>query len=144
MSAGATMASQRKFHCPDFRRAAGQRLTAAEYLLRAELFLDAMYLAGYGVECALKALILARTPLKKRAVKCKEISTGNKGHDFEFLKAELKKAQCSLPPEILKLMGRVAEWTTDWRYKVGLGKHQPAKDFFDAASQIRGWVEERV
>lgn len=138
------MATKPKWHCPDFRRAAGQRLTAAEHLLRDELFLDAMYLAGYGVECALKALILARTPESKRAAKCEAISSGKKGHDFEYLKAELKMAQCSMPADILKLMGRVAEWTTDWRYRVGLGRQQPAEDFFDAASKIRGWVEGRL
>lgn len=138
------MPSKRKFQCPDFRRAAGQRLTAAEHLLRAEFFLDAMYLAGYGVECALKALILARTPIGKRKAKCEEISTGKKGHDFEYLKAELKKARCVLPADILKLLGRVAEWTTDWRYRVGLGRQQPAVDFFDAAVEIRDWVEARL
>jgi hypothetical protein len=37
----------------DFLRAAGQRLTTAEFLLKSGYNLDAMYLAGYGLECAL-------------------------------------------------------------------------------------------
>jgi hypothetical protein len=41
---------------PDFWRAALQRLAAAEFLLDSEQFrLEAMYLAGYAVECAMKA-----------------------------------------------------------------------------------------
>jgi HEPN domain-containing protein len=127
--------------CPDFRRAAGQRLTTAEFLLKHEYFLDSLYLAGYGIECALKALILARTPAGKRQAKCEEISTGKRGHDFEYLKAELKQARCPLPPEILLLLGRTKEWSTDWRYAVGRGEPQQARDFFESAQQIWKWVE---
>ena len=49
-----------------FMRAASQRYTAAELLLREGLNLEAMYLAGYVVECSLKALILAHTPQRRR------------------------------------------------------------------------------
>lgn len=44
--------------CTHFQRAAGQRFTTAEFLLRHRYALDAMYLAGYTIECTLKALIL--------------------------------------------------------------------------------------
>ncbi len=46
----------------DFQKAAGQRLTAAETLLRETLTLDAQYIGGYTVECTLKALIMELTP----------------------------------------------------------------------------------
>ena len=36
----------------DFWRAAAQRFTTAEFLLRNGYTLDALYLAGYSVECA--------------------------------------------------------------------------------------------
>src|SRR5436190_20872938 len=40
----------------------GELLTTAEALLRQKLTLDAQYLAGYTVECSLKALILHLSP----------------------------------------------------------------------------------
>ena len=46
----------------DFLKAASQRFTTAETLLRLSLTLDAHYIGGYTVECALKALILEKTP----------------------------------------------------------------------------------
>ena len=50
-----------------FYQAAKQRLEDARYLLDAKRSTGAIYLAGYGVECMLKALILATLPAKKRA-----------------------------------------------------------------------------
>ncbi len=46
----------------DFLKAAGQRLTTAETLLRERLTVAAQYIGGYTVECSLKALILKKTP----------------------------------------------------------------------------------
>lgn len=43
-----------------FQIAPEQRLLAAEFLLKHEFYLDAVHLAGYTVECALKTLYLAR------------------------------------------------------------------------------------
>jgi len=45
-------------------------------LLREKLTLDAQYLAGYTVECSLKALILELTPDVDKAAKLKEITAG--------------------------------------------------------------------
>jgi hypothetical protein len=46
----------------DFLKAALQRLTTAETLLEIlRITLEAQYLGGYTVECALKALILEKT-----------------------------------------------------------------------------------
>ena len=46
----------------DFQKAAAQRLTTAETLLREKLTVDAQYIGGYTVECTLKALIMELTP----------------------------------------------------------------------------------
>jgi HEPN domain-containing protein len=48
-----------------FERIAEQRLAAAELLLEHQFYLDAVYLAGYTVECSLKALILRWTPRRE-------------------------------------------------------------------------------
>ena len=59
-----------------FWRAASQRLEAANLLLESGIFLDAVYLAGYAVECALKALILERTPAARRREVCRDLTSG--------------------------------------------------------------------
>ena len=63
-----------------------QRLTTAEFLLNNGYNLDAVYLAGYTIECSLKALILAVTPLPARSTKLKSITSGSRMHNAEVLK----------------------------------------------------------
>ena len=45
-----------------FVKAAAARLSAADVLLDNSKYLDATYLAGYVVECSLKALLLSYVP----------------------------------------------------------------------------------
>jgi HEPN domain-containing protein len=75
-----------------FIRAAKQRFTTAEFLLRhgEGCNIDAQYLAGYGVECALKALILARTSRRQFAATLQRLTGGRKTHDYEMLKGILE------------------------------------------------------
>src|SRR6266436_7391115 len=74
----------------DSQRAAKQRFTTAEFLLSNRYNLDAMYLAGYAVECTLKALILEITPTVERFEMLKKISSGQKMHSSEVLGGILK------------------------------------------------------
>src|SRR5439155_2588319 len=75
-----------------FRRVADQRLTTAEFLLKHDFDLDAVYLAGYTVECALKALVLRWTPRRAFQSTWERLTqVGAKGHDFEYLKDILKE-----------------------------------------------------
>jgi HEPN domain-containing protein len=57
-----------------FERAAEQRLAAARLLLENGFHLEAMYIAGYCAECALKALILRRTPRKQHEPMLEQIT----------------------------------------------------------------------
>ena len=126
-------------------KAAKQRLTAAEFLLQhGDGFnLDSIYLAGYGVECALKVVILSRTPDRRFAATWKQISSGQKGHDYEALKAVLKRAPINLtfPAAVLASFRSVGSWTTDLRYEVGRGNPVEAAAFVDAAREIVQWAE---
>ena len=58
-----------------FWRAASERLVTARLLLESRRHLDAVYLAGYVVEFALKALILDRTPARERPATCQELTS---------------------------------------------------------------------
>jgi HEPN domain-containing protein len=129
-----------------FLRAAGQRLSTAEFLLRHTGFeLDAVYLAGYGVECALKALILRWTPRGGfRAMLEKLTQAGAKGHDFEYLKGLLKGQRRRKNQADAVVLGTstvhlkvVASWTTELRYRAGTLDPKEARRFFKAALAIR-------
>src|SRR5262245_63677310 len=75
-----------------FRRAGEQRWLTARWLLtESEFHLDAIYLAGYAVECSLKALIFRRTPSRAFEIVYEEVTSGRKAHDFEFLKGLLRR-----------------------------------------------------
>ena len=81
-----------------YRRAAKQRLTSAQLRLQHDLSLDAMYLGGYVVECALKALILRRVPRGGRRDIVARITRGAAAHKLESLKEKLQRLHCRMPP----------------------------------------------
>jgi len=104
----------------DFQKAAAQRLTTAETLLREKHNLDAQYLGGYTVECSLKALILELTPVTDKEEKLKEITAGARMHRPEVLLGELRNLGVSLPLDLAKRMRRF-DWTTELRYEPDAG-----------------------
>lgn len=118
-------------------------MTTAEFLLRHGFHLDSKYLAGYGVECALKALILTRTPDRQFAALLTRLSGGRKAHDYEMLKEVLKSNPINqtIPASIAASFRRVGSWKTDLRYEVGLGDSDEAFAFFEAAREIVQWAE---
>ncbi len=129
-----------------FERAATQRLSAAEFLMtRAGMEMDAVYLAGYGVECSLKALILRQTPRAQFKRMLRDLTeVGAKGHSFEYLKGILKeqhRGRGRSDEDVLGKLARelknVASWSTDLRYQVGTLKPKTAHAFFEAATAIR-------
>jgi HEPN domain-containing protein len=124
----------------DFQRAAAQRLTTAETLLREKLTLDAQYLGGYTVECSLKALILELTPDTDKADKLKEITAGAKMHRPDILLGELRNLGVALPLDLAKRMRRF-KWTTDLRYETGRRDTGETTAFLTTAKAIYDWVE---
>jgi hypothetical protein len=63
-------------------------LTSASVLWSNQLYLDSMYLAGYTFECALKALILSRVPIRQRPEFLREYFHGAVAHNYEYLSLE--------------------------------------------------------
>lgn len=127
----------------DFLRAARQRLVAAEALLREKLTLDAQYLGGYTVECALKGLILHRTPDHEKAHKLKRLISGAKMHRPEVLLGELRALGIVLPLEIARRMRRF-DWTTDLRYETGRRDTGETIALLKTAKAIYDWVKGQV
>lgn len=110
-------------------------------LLESGLFLDAVYLGGYVVECGLKALILQRTPIRKRREVCRELTTGSRSHNFDVLAGCLKAKGCPLAPGI---QGRLDdlndEWRTNLRYSGALIPEGEAEEFFESMAAVHEWV----
>ena len=86
----------------EFQRAADQRLTTAQFLLRHKYNLDAMYLAGYAIECSLKALIIQVTAPPDLSDTIAKITSGSRMHRAEVLIGELRDRGVVLPPQLAK------------------------------------------
>lgn len=124
----------------DFQRAARQRLSTAEFLLDHRYNLDAMYLAGYAVECTLKALILKVTLPAERPDVLKKISSGKKMHDPEVLGEILKRCGRPIPLELVKRFRR-SGWSTALRYESGRTDTAETRAFLKTAKAVYDWVE---
>jgi HEPN domain-containing protein len=124
----------------DFQRAARQRLSTAEFLLNHRYNLDAMYLAGYAVECTLKALILHVTPKGDRKDILKKISSGKKMHEPEVLGDLLKKGGRPIPLDLVKRFRR-SGWSTALRYETGRTDTGETRAFLRTAKAAYDWVE---
>jgi HEPN domain-containing protein len=128
----------------DFQRAARDRLKAAELLLQHKLMLDAMYLAGYTIECSLKALILELTPEAERPAKLAKISSGKKMHSPEVLFGLLRALGCLLPLDLAKrFQPRPGElqWSPALRYETGRRDKGETQAFLKTAKAVYDWVE---
>lgn len=134
-------------HAPEARQyyqAARQRLDDAQFLLAGERTTGAIYLAGYSVECMLKALILslaART--KRRAVL--ETFRGSKAHDYNWLRTKyLKSGGQQFPADIAKSFTFVNTWTVEIRYRSGTAKRADAEVFLKNVELIMYWADGRM
>ncbi len=123
-----------------FLRAAERRLLAARWLLRddaqGQFGAEAVYLAGYAVECSLKALLLARTPASKRTAITSEITRGARWHNYERLKEKLKEAGWSPPPTLAWDFRHIVSWSTDLRYSSNRIPQSDALKFVESAHRI--------
>ena len=127
-----------------FYRTAKQRFEDAQFLLEGDRTTGAVYLAGYGVECMLKALILNMAPRTSRA-KILASFRGAKAHDFEWLQREYRKLHGpAFSQKVREYFVHVSTWTTDYRYRSGMIEHADAYDFLEAAEAIIKWADGRM
>ncbi|MGC1274708.1 MAG: HEPN domain-containing protein [Planctomycetaceae bacterium] len=125
----------------DCQKAASQRLTTAEFLLEHDYTLDAYYLAGYAVECALKSLIMHLTPEKTRGAAFKRLKGVAQMHYPEHLKEELKQLNQPLPLELVRGFRRF-EWTTALRYESGRRTRSEVRGYLKVVTLAIRWTEE--
>ncbi len=121
-----------------FFRAAEQRLQEVQFLLRHDYTTASVYLAGYAVECILKALILASEPETRHAETMKSFR-GVHGHDFDWLRKQLLQRRVSLPATITTALTDVSRWTTNLRYDPTIQTRRDADTFLTATEEIIRW-----
>jgi hypothetical protein len=127
-----------------FYSAGKQRFEDGEVLLNHGRTVGATYLAGYGVECQLKALILSKTPERKQPAILQQFR-GQQAHDFESLLHMLRvRLKVNVPADIGKLFARIRSWKPSLRYESGTMKKKDVDAFFDAAAKLICWIDERT
>lgn len=126
-----------------FQRVAEQRLEEAAFLLDHEYTNASVYLAGYAVECSLKALILASEPAKQH-VGTVESFRGAVAHDYSWLKHQLRIRGVVLPRPVERLLTQVAGWSTDLRYAVAKTERKVGEQFLSATQAIVAWANGRI
>jgi len=127
-----------------FYRAAKQRFDDALLLLEMERTTAAIYLAGYSVECMLKALILSAVPQAQEA-ELLGMFRGARAHDYEWLlHLYVEKGGARMPPSVVPHFARVNSSSTDMRYASGTIAAHEAKAFLDAAIEIMTWADGRL
>lgn len=126
-----------------YLRAASQRLSAAQFLLNdPDLGLDSAYLGGYAVECALKAVILKRTPVSKRTSALQELESGAKAHNLDFLTSLIRLKMGDLPEDVQTAIVAVSRrWRTDLRYAGARVPGNEAAEFIGQVQIIHNWAE---
>jgi hypothetical protein len=135
----------------EFQQLADVRVKEAEALLAAGLWDGAYYLAGYAVECGLKACIMAHVERTGVIFKDKKFAEKCWTHDLEALidllglKAEVTSARGTPPaePEVAKRWDLVKDWDETSRY-ARIPEHK-ARDLLaaimDPAHGVLQWVK---
>jgi HEPN domain-containing protein len=123
-----------------FKVAALQRFEDAQILLDNDRATGAVYLAGYAVECLLKAVLLDRTPKSKQQA-IWDSFRGKAGHNLDSLQYAVRRAGVPLPSELHRDFLKVSSWTTDLRYYTGSKKRDDAQDFLQSAARVLKWLE---
>lgn len=127
-----------------YYRAAKQRYDDAQLLLAAGRTTGAVYLAGYAVECYLKALVLASVAPRLRQELLEEFH-GSRAHNLQWLNALYRRhSGGTFPPDIARHLTRLAAWSTDLRYATGSLKEHEADEFMESAIVVTTWADGRM
>jgi len=121
-----------------------QRHEDARILLRADHTTGAVYLAGYGIECILKALVLSALGSAAQKVMLTSFR-GARSHDYEWLRTQyLENGGSRFPRDITEAFTLVNDWSTDMRYLPRTLKVDEAEGFLAATENIIRWADGRL
>lgn len=105
----------------------------------------AMYLAGYAIECKIKAIameIYGALTLEELIEKTKIDKDIAYSHGLEALINQLPfKERFHRSEEWKDFASHVNTWKTSWRYDPKRPREGKAKAFLDAVDRVYGWLE---
>lgn len=131
----------------EFQRLAEERLDDAEALLRAGRFSGAYYVAGYAIECALKACIARKT--RAESWPPRNVDKSHYTHDLEklILTARLKGILEQEEDGNLKANWlAVSDWSEESRYESNRQEPEAKKiltAIADTQSGVLTWLRNR-
>ena len=121
--------------------------TASELQLRRCPRVDVIYLAGYAIECSLKALIIRRTPFAKLDdLEESVLFRSAAGHRLDSLLHYLV-SDCgeNLPSDFdANVRYAARRWSTDLRYSSKKVSHAASAKFLANAELITSWIARRI
>ncbi|HVX85055.1 MAG TPA: HEPN domain-containing protein [Phycisphaerae bacterium] len=124
---------------------AQQRLEDAKLLFERVRYGSAVYLAGYSVECILKAILLEHSPRRRQSALLVAFRRGGRGHDFEWLIDALPHSgRGSFPRPISRDVRIVSTWSVDLRYNAGAVKREDAREFIAAVERLVTFFDARI
>ncbi len=137
------MSKPTSIHARKFYRVALQRQEDAEILMRNNRFGAAVYLAGYAVECMLKALVLASSPASRQEEIVRGFR-GARGHSFDALREEYKRCgMAPIPKDVAEALLIVNRWDVDLRYEPSAPRPKLVRRFVEAGKRVCDWAEGR-
>lgn len=119
----------------------GQRLADARALFRSGRWTGAIYMAGYVVECLLKAAVLSRCGLKSLPGEFWH-------HDLEGLAGEAGLVRALRDPggrgarDALALISRA--WSVRMRYEGSAGTRERSRNLLESVEGLRTWLLSRI
>lgn len=119
---------------------ARRRLEDARILLDNNRRDGARYLAGFAVECLLKALILAQSTPRQRPTLVTRLK-GEFGHDLDALRKEIARRGLHPGDAELQAFRRLATWDNNDRYDPQLQSQEVAEATCTAAELLFGWAD---
>ena len=126
-----------------YYRCADKRRVEANILVRAEQPTGAVYLAGYVVECMLKALILENRPSNQQAECLEELK--KLGHNLtRLLELYVAEGGSRPPPEVARAFSLVSDWSSEIRYNPKELKALEAERFLRAVDLFYLWADGRL
>jgi hypothetical protein len=128
-----------------FFRVATHRFAEGQFLFEGERSLASIYIAGYAIDCGLKALILATEP-RNRRIELAASFRGSEWHNLNWLvEGSIQRGGSRRLREIRTDLTDVHdEWSVDLRYTAGQKTLREAERFVAATSRILEWVKGRL
>ena len=154
----------------DYRRAAERRWSDARELMESPTrdaersdakqrhLRGAMYLAGYAVECMLKAYLIQQTnaPTLSSAMErlnrrrkglglqpVKNIARTAAGHQIAYL-VQLTDLETAYPGYNRGLWARVGAWKSSWRYESDPVSLETAREFLEDVEAAVNWLQPKI